>query len=76
MPGNRLRNLSIQFFIMQNFNIEDNRKNLVLAALNAMPTKRQAAAALGVTKGTLRRFIHNYNIAKIDDVYQFVDTKK
>ena len=55
------------------FNIEHNRKNLVIGALNAMPTKRQAAAALGVTRGTLRRFINNYNIEKIDDVYQFVD---
>jgi len=61
---------------MQKFNIEHNRKNLVIGALNALPTKRMAAAALGVSKGTLRRFIHNYNIERIDDVYQTINSKK
>jgi len=53
----------------ENLNIEANKKQLLLSALNRYRTQIEAAKALGITQTQVNRLAARYKIFKRDGVY-------
>lgn len=46
----------------ENLNLDDNKRLLVIKALNTLPTKSRAAKALGICERSLYKLIKRYGV--------------